>query len=547
MFSPMALPTSPSPTPHSPSDAPHVYAFGTSGYRDNTDAGFGDTVITQLGHAIADALIEQANSRQTLRPVLLGGDTRDKTKAALPILRQVLFERGLDVMEVQGDVATPILAYAAAHFGKIRPDVGACAGAILLTASHNPWDYGGINFLTPDGAVAPATITKRFEYFQANPNLKPANRKALHASTPTPVHSWFDPMPAYTEHLRSLNLLPASLGQSGLHVVYDPLYATGRKVFPRLLAEAGLTCEVLHDTDERPNDPTLMPEPGPEQLEELAARVRTLAQAGHNVVGLSNDGDSDRFGVVDETGRFLHPNEVLALLLYELTEHRHMNGVVVRSQATTHWLDAYARQHGMATVATPVGYKYIAETFLEEDNVVLGGESSGGLSISQHIPEKDGLLANLLLLNLLAREGKPLSQLVPDVLAKVNRAFSFRELTIVTEAKQAILDQAKVWYAEGGQLLDGELTFDTKTSHLAAEALKARFGTQDGVKLWFANQQGWLLVRTSGTEPLVRLYFEVQADTPAEAEALRAKLTAWATGWLQTTFGIDPAHITLKA
>lgn len=522
-----------------------VYRFGTSGYRDNSEAGFSPDVVRQITEAIADELVDQMMRNQQAFPVLLGGDTRAKTAMALPIIRGVLAERGLDVLEVQGDVATPVLAYAAAALPTFDSQKRRSAGAILLTASHNPWDYGGFNFLTPEGAVAPSSLTKKFEHWQANPAHHKLNRAKLGLPA-QPSHQWLDPYPAYKAHLQSsLKLRFDAMQQAGLAIFYDPLYATGRHIFPRLLQEAAqLSVDVIHGEDTRPEDYDGLPEPSAENLAELTQRVQASQQP--LTLGFSNDGDSDRFGVLDETGTYLHPNQILNLILYHLVKNRRMNGLVVRSQATTHWLDAYAAQHGLTVRQTPVGYKYIAETFLEEV-VLLGGESSGGLSMGGHIPEKDGLLANLLIAELVAVEKKPLSVLLKDVTAAVPQCFAFREWTIHTTEKAAILAAFQQWSTGTSSDALGGFTVDARATEQAAEQLKQTYGTQDGVKLYFAQQAGWMLMRASGTEPLVRIYFEVAAASPQEAETRRQALQDWMQAQLISRFGVAPGTIKLKA
>lgn len=527
-----------------------VYKFGTSGYRNNTEAGFNQAVVEQITHAIADVLIEQMNTQwQEVRPVLLGGDTRQKTKEAIPVILAVLQARGLDVYQIEGDVPTPVLAFAAAYLKDLTGCDTPAAGAILMTASHNPWDYGGYNFLTPEGAVAPSSLSELFEARQANPSNAVLNR------TTAPFKRVLQPYNAYFKHLTNRVGLSAEVFKTQpVQVFYDPLYATGRHYFPKLMEDFGVTTTTIHDDDIRPEGYNGEPEPSAENLTELSALVKAAGEQNPMTVGFSNDGDSDRFGVLDETGTYLQPNFVLLLVLFWLGQKESVQqsgGVVVRSQATTHAVDELAQRFNLPVLQTPVGYKYIAETFIEHDEhedlppVIFGGESSGGLSIGGHIPEKDGLLANLIIADLIATQRKPVGEILAEVIGSLNVSYHFAEWTIKTTEKEPILAQAQTFFTEGGTMGCETCTVDVeKTQHTAA-TLKAKFGTQDGIKLYLTNGS-WVLLRASGTEPIVRLYMEAVGQT---SETCANVLTTLSHFWLtlmQEKAAVNPSAIIRK-
>jgi phosphomannomutase len=530
-----------------------VFQFGTSGYRHDADDAFNEAVVTQITHAIADALIQTMQAEQIARPVLVGGDTREKTKMAIPIIIQTLLAKGLDVYEVQGDVPTPVLAYTAAHLSEISGNGVGSAGAILMTASHNPWNYGGYNFLTNDGAVAPSSLTKQFEALQAHPLNLVLDRTAM-GLEPTPRIFHLLPYEAYLDHLKEvIELDVRAIKAAQLHVAYDPLYATGRHYFPKLMEDLGVQdVKLLHTEDERPKGYTGEPEPSAENLRELSQLIKAwaLQEPDALMFGAANDGDADRFGILDENGDFLHPNTILRLVAYLLVHHRKAKGIVVRSQSTTHALDEMMKAYDTPVLQTPVGYKYIAEVFLDYEKdpqkpkVVLGGEGSGGLSILNHVPEKDGLLANLLIAELVAKEGLPLSEIVKKVDALNTHRYIFTEWSIHTELKSAILNKALTLFSEGGSL-GPDLVVDVARSNVEAQALIADFHTQDGVKLYLTDGS-WVLVRASGTEPLVRVYLEVQDADPVR---LQRKQDALESFWLDSfdNLGISPSHIKRKA
>lgn len=502
------------------SAAKEIYVFGTSGYRSDEDPKFNEAVVRQITDSIADYLISEAEKSNALAPILIGGDTREKTKTFIPLISKWLVEKGLDVYQATTDVPTPVLAYAAKYFDQLEPSVKNTLGCILMTASHNPWEYGGYNFLTPDAAVVPSNISKQFEQHQQNPLKKTADRSRFGLTAQAGVKS-FDPFAIYQAHLKNgLKINYEAIKQSGLALFYDPLYATGRHYFPRLLKEEGIDLKVINDADVRPADYAGMPEPSAENLKELSELV--AASGATLKLGFANDGDSDRFGVLDENGKFIPPGDVLVLVLYHLLKNRKQKGAVVRSQASTHLLDTLASQADCSVVQTPVGYKYIAETFIEHEEhgkepVLFGGESSGGLSIGGHIPEKDGLLANLLVAELVAVEKRPVSQILASIRKTSPLSFAFEELTIKTPQNKEILEGFAAYRESGG--VYANLPIDLKKTHAEAEALNKTFGTKDGVKLYFEGGS-WLLVRASGTEPLARVYIEAVASNEKEAADL---------------------------
>jgi len=529
---------------------PRVYQFGTSGYRSNAPDGFTDAVIQQITTAVTDTLIAQAEAAaaqgQTPRTVLLvGGDTREKSREFLPKIALWAQQCGLDVVVVPQPVPTPILAYAAAYLDEVCPEFqrAQCAGAILLTASHNPWSYGGFNFLTPDGAVAPSSVSKAFETAQAQPRRRVLNRDALGLSSVSRMVEC-DPTAAYCHHLEQRVRLPlrALPHLDGVHVVYDGLGGAGAETFPRLLAQYGIPVKTLHT-----NTPTEMPNPTAERLVQLASTVRheqAQAAPGTLLLGLANDGDADRFGIIDEHGQMIDANDVLILVTRAMSEL----GLAptpceaVFSQATSTRVLAFAQQAGIPTRQTPVGFKYLAQAIEEATTpVLLAGESSGGLTVHGHVPEKDGLLANLLMVLLVAKTGKPLGQLLAEIRQQAGATYVFVEHVYHVPGKELV--------AKLGTLID-TLTVDPTATSLPfthaplnvaqtlahRQQLEADFGTQDGAKFYF--QDGaWLLCRASGTEPVLRLYADGCGPTPEAAHDHAVALLEAAGRYL----GLNPA------
>jgi phosphomannomutase len=530
-----------------------LYEFGTSGYRNNTENGFNETVVRQITDAISDYLIQQMINEGKVKPVLIGGDTREKSRRFIPFITQLLLEKGLDVYGLKEDVATPVLAFSANQFHQFKLPYSECAGAILMTASHNPWEYGGYNFLTPEGAVVPSAISRQFQELQQNPRHLHLDRAKFGLTEPATL-SFIEPYPLYKKHLESaIGIEFYRIREADLNLFYDPFYATGRHIFPQLLNDHGIAVQSIHQTDSRPTHYTGMPNPSEDNLSELAQLIQKAAVSDPDDrirVGLANDGDADRFGVLNEHGQFVSPSEVIALIMVHLVQNRQKSGVVLRSQATSHLIDLVAAYLGIPVLQTPVGYKYIAETFIEhsEDSsklpILIGGEGSGGMSIGGHIPEKDGLLANLLILELVATEKRPLGNILEALFAKLPKQVAYQEISLKTDKAQEILAYFKTLYAEGGILAGQHI--DLAATHQASDTLFLHYQTRDGVKLYLKDGS-WVLVRASGTEPLLRVYVEGTGSTLEQAEGCLQKLLQFLDTVLSKQFHVallaaSPAH-----
>jgi phosphomannomutase len=297
----------------------------------------------------------------------------------------------------------------------------------------------------------------------------------------------FSPMERYVPFL-SQQIRFDLLRQHPLRILYDPMYGAGQGHLDRLFQEqAGYAIDCLHNT----HDPFFggrIPEPKGEWLPELLQQV---PQGGYQL-GIANDGDADRFGIVDETGRFLSANEILPLLLRYLVTHRGMKGATVRTVATSSLLDCVADKFGIPVHETPVGFKYVGE-WMRKEPIIVGGEESGGLSILGHIPEKDGMLADLLVAEMMAVEGKPLSAIFNDMKREIGI-----DLHLLSENLHLNDTQKQETMAFLKELTPGK-QFGGRTIE--------RIDNRDGVKLVFGAYD-WMLVRPSGTEPILRLYGE---------------------------------------
>ena len=450
--------------------------FGTDGWRGIIADDFTFPNVCKVTRAIASYL-ETAYSKD--RPVLVAYDTRFLADEFARTAAEVLADLGWTVKIVDRDCPTPVIAYHARHLNS--------AGALMFTASHNPAPYCGIKYI-PDyaGPATPEITDTIVANIEGADEASPSGKNTDKIAT-------FNPKPAYLQFIYTL-LDVERIRSAQLTVKYDALYSTSRGYLDTVLEHCGCQTETFHAT----RDVLFgggMPEPKGDQLTEL---VEAVKQDGADL-GLATDGDSDRFGIVDEQGNVLTPNTVLLLLARHLIKNKGKTGAIVRTVATTHLLDKFALKYGLEIYETAVGFKYIGAKMRETD-VLIGGEESGGLSIIGHIPEKDGILADMLVAEVIAYEGKPLSQLVEEVIAEADGPLYNKRLDLhLDEAhKIAILD----YFAKN------------PPSDIAGIKVK-EIGHKDGIKLYLQDGS-WVLLRPSGTEPLMRIYIETNAPEKQE-------------------------------
>ena len=417
--------------------------------------------------------------------VIVGRDPRFLGETFCSLASGILTTHAITPLVIADAAPTPAIAYAV-----IREHAD---GAINFTASHNPPEYNGIKFSTPDGAPALPEVTKQIETSipdHVETGVSPG-------ITPKPL----DPRTPYLARLQEIVDFPAIL-KAGLRVVYDPLWGAARGYPDSLLRDAGVQVAAVHDTRD-----VLFgghaPEPDDHLLEALRERMRGIK--AH--IGIATDGDADRFGIVDEDGKFLQPNYIIALLFDYLVETRGWRNGVAKSVATTNLIKALARFHKVELHETPVGFKYIGE-LIKQDKICIGGEESAGLSIRCHVPEKDGVLAGLLCCEMVARRGKSLGTQLKELFVKVGSFYPRREnFRLTPEVKEKFTKKLSLQPREfnGGKV---------------AEVVRT-----DGLKL-VMDDGSWVCYRLSGTEPVVRVYSE------AGSESALQQLSAAAKQWI---------------
>ncbi len=457
--------------------------FGTDGWRAiiAEDFTFENVrkVACAVGKYIEETYYQGAGDKRV--PVLVGYDTRFLADRFAYHAARVLMSMGIPAKVADRDVPTPAIAWAV----MLEPT----AGALQLTASHNPPEYCGIKYIPHYGGPATNEITAKISSYVES------------AATATEIQAFkvptFDAQAPYLEALRSRVDLQL-IGSAGLKIAYDANYSTSRDYLDKILIEAGVEVAVLHNW----RDPLFggnMPEPKPEYLKDL---IKLMSQRRFDL-GLATDGDADRFGVLDENGNYFSPNQLLALLTRHLVKNRKQTGAIVRTVATTHLLNKLAAIYGLAVIETPVGFKYVGERMRSGD-VLIGGEESGGVSIQGHIPEKDGILGNLLVVEMLACERKSLTKIWAELEEEVGVSLVYRraDLDLNVGTQRILMDalSENPFPEIAGQ----------KVSHL---------NRLDGLKFCF-DDLNWLLVRPSGTEPLVRLHFEGTSADKVDAVML---------------------------
>lgn len=468
--------------------------FGTSGWRGLIARDFTFANVRLASQGVADYLKEElarpGSEIHGRKPVvILSHNTRFLGREFTLAAAEVLAANGLIPLMCDRDTPTPVIA----HTIRVRKAIG----GINMTASHNPAEYQGLKFSTSNGAAAPPEVTKRIEASAAR--LLAENWTFKSAVVGTFACKTIDPKPDYFKQIRKLVDL-GTIKKAKLKIAVELMYGTGRGYLDTLLEEAGAKLTIFND-EPNPLFGGHHPEPNAEGM----AEARKVILSGKASLGLGLDGDADRFGIVDKDGTWLTPNQILALALYHLKKNRGWTGSVVRTVPTSHQVDSVAALLGVKLHETPVGFKYIG-ALMESEPVIVGGEESGGLSVKGHVPEKDGILACLLMAELVATEKKSLGAILKALEKQTGEFHTDRlNVAIPAEKKEALLKRL----AAG---LDKIGAFPVE-----------KFITTDGYKFLLPKGE-WVAFRASGTEPLIRCYLE--AKSTASLKKLRSACQA---------------------
>jgi len=457
--------------------------FGTSGWRGIIAEDFTFANVRLAAVAIA----EHVCSRSANPTLIVGHDTRFFGEEFSQTAAQILREHGIHVLLCKSATPTPAIAHEI-----IRRKVD---GAINFTASHNPTEYQGLKFSGPDGGPARPEVTRDIEARVAKLEER-APAKEI-----TEPFETIDPRDSYLERLGQLVNFKA-IRDANVSVVTDALHGCGAGYLDHALTVHGVTVHAM-----RTDRDVLFDGTGPDVSEKHLLPLRDAVLAKKAAVGLATDGDADRFGILDSNGAWMQPNHILALLYDYLIETRGWKMPAARSVATSHLMDAVAEHHGTRIYQTPVGFKYIGE-LIANDKIALGGEESAGLSVRGHVPEKDGILACLLVAEMVAVRGASLAEQLRALFKRVGReCWPLRtNLHLPDGANLKLVEQLKT-------------DFRTFLGRRVA-----KLDRTDGLKILFSDGS-WVLLRFSGTEPLMRVYTE--AATPEAAAELASETNAW--------------------
>lgn len=457
--------------------------FGTSGWRGILADEFTFENVKVVTQAIADYLRQQGGLEQG---VVVGFDARFMGDRFAGETARVLAGAGIKALLCRRDTPTPVIAHEILRRG--------AAGGINFTASHNPFNYNGLKFSPAWGGPALPETTRDIEQ-RANSMLGEIcyREMPLNQGREKGLIEDIDPCDDYCATLRQIIDLDA-VGKAGLKIAVNPMYGTGRGYLDRLLQEAGVAVPCINDHPD-PYFGGFPPEPAPENIVDFINLVKGDPKIK---LGLATDGDADRYGVLDDDGSYFEPNYILAMLTDYLVRFKGESGAVARSVATSHFVDAVAAHHGLQVMETPVGFKFIGE-YIRDNKIAIGGEESAGLTVRGHVPDKDGILACLLVAEMVAVTQKSLKELLADLYRRVGEFYT-RRINLHLSPQMAG---------------DYEEKLAVRPQSFGGLAVREMI-TIDGYKFLLEND-AWVLFRKSGTEPVVRVYGEARRPETLDA------------------------------
>ena len=451
--------------------------FGTGGWRAIIGDEFTKDNLQKLSQAIA---IDMKNRGKN--EIVIGHDRRFLSDRAALWAAEVFAGNGITVYFINRIAPTPLVMFTVARKGVYY--------GIAVTASHNPAEYNGIKVFTEGGRDADVQATSQFEdtlkaYVQV---ITIPFEQGVHSGL---IHS-IDPSNEYVDSIISFVDMGA-IRKKGLRILLDPMFGVSKTTLQTILITARCDVDIINERHD-----TLFGGRLPSPTAITLSRLRDMVVEKGYDLGIGTDGDADRIGIIDNTGRFIHPNEILVMLYYYLLKHKNWHGDCVRNIATTHILDKIAKDYGAECHEVPVGFKHISGK-MDQTDALIGGESSGGLTVRGHICGKDGIFASALIVEMISVTGKNISELLDEIhsrygstaIEEFDTSFSLEEKTRL----QNRLFAAKE-LPDYGQEIE-------KVSYL------------DGCKVYFANG-GWIIARFSGTEPLLRVFCEMPDETQAK-------------------------------
>jgi alpha-D-glucose phosphate-specific phosphoglucomutase len=455
--------------------------FGTDGWRGRVAEDYTFDNVRRCAQGFASYMLDQGKSGEK---IVVGHDQRFSGEYFAAAVAEVLAANGFRVLLTDGASPTPVISYSVVAQG--------AAGAVNVTASHNPPTDNGFKVRDEHGGAIPPDGLVQIEALI--PDIEGVKRLSLEKALAKGLVAYFDPAPAYLEQLdRLIDVQP--IRDAGLTVLVDCMWGNGAGWFSRILG-GGKTRIVEIHAERNPIFPEMQrPEPIPPNVDAGLAKVQEVGAD----VALINDGDADRVGIGDEQGNFVNQLQVYALLAMYFLEVRGERGPIVKTLSTTSMLEKLGQIYGVPVYQTGVGFKYVAPKMLETD-ALIGGEESGGYAFRGHVPERDGILAGLYILDLMVRLNKTPSQLIDHLYGQVG-AHYYDRIDTRFQADQREATRQRILDANPSTIGGLDTTgLDTTDGF--------KFGLADG---------GWLLIRFSGTEPIIRVYCETTEQNRVQA------------------------------
>jgi alpha-D-glucose phosphate-specific phosphoglucomutase len=467
---------------------PNAIRFGTDGWR----AVVADDFTYENVRAVAQGVAAYLGTES--RPVIVGHDSRYCAEMFAREVARVLVANGLRVVLLDRVTPTPAVSWAITQEH--------AAGGVVVTASHNSAEFNGIKYKPDFGGSAPPEIVAEIERHSAAALENGVTAMTYEDAVATGRLQTLDPLPDYFDQLGRMVDLEELRGH-GLRVLHEAMYGAGAGLIERALAGGETTVVELHG-ERNPGFGGMHPEPIDRYMPEAMQRM----QSGGFDLGIANDGDADRVGIIDETGRYVNQLQVMALFAMYLLEKRGLRGDIVRSITTSGMLDALGARFGVAVHEMPVGFKYIGTKMMETD-AILGGEESGGYAFRGHIPERDGILSGLMMAAMVVDYGLPLSGILAHLEDMVGpHAYDRHDIRFPRDG-----------YEERKQQVYARMQQNEPDNLAGSKVIRSR--TDDGFK-FYLDDGSWVLMRMSGTEPLMRIYAE--ATTGERVEQLIAAL-----------------------
>lgn len=455
--------------------------FGTGGWR----AIIGDDFIKENIIRVADALAYKMKQEHTDAPgIVIGFDKRFLSDKASRWTAEVFAAYGINVFFIGKVTPTPVVMYTVKQYGTNY--------GLTITASHNPADYNGIKIFTSGGKDADIEVTRELENIIVSRKEATVPVIDFDAGVNAEVIHIINPLNDYLDTIMKM-LDVKHIREKSLRILLDPMFGVSKLAIQTILLTCRCEVDVIHDQHDT-SFGGRMPSP----TEDTLRHLKTMVVEKKYDLGIGTDGDADRLGIIDENGTFIHPNKIMAMLYYYFLKYKNWKGPVVRNIATTHLLDKIAEKFGEQWYEVPVGFKYISSKMIETD-ALIGGESSGGLTIRGHIHGKDSIFAACLLVEMMSVTGLKLGEML-DQLEREFGPFVMLERNLGFDAAMK-------------EKINQQIMIDRKMADFKEPVDKISY--LDGVKVYFKNG-GWLVARFSGTEPLIRIFSEMPTAEKAQ-------------------------------